>query len=125
MSRTITNINTIEVTFTLGDGVLCNAAGGETTTVLSEESYPAFIALFCKILVAPFIITAADADTFCLVVIAGALCPAGLACGKLTMHISAYRHRHGFSVMLLTMQPTERIPAASTSSALLTIQRAG
>lgn len=41
---TITNINTIEVTFTLGDGVLCNAAGGETTTVLSEESYPAFIA---------------------------------------------------------------------------------
>lgn len=40
----ITNINTIEVTFTLGDGVLCNTAGGEVTTVLSEESYPAFIA---------------------------------------------------------------------------------
>ena len=41
---TITNINTIEVTFTLGEGVLCNAAGGEVATVLSEESYPAFIA---------------------------------------------------------------------------------
>lgn len=40
----ITNINTIEVTFTLGEGVLCNAAGGEVVTTLSEESYPAFIA---------------------------------------------------------------------------------
>lgn len=40
----ITGINTIEVTFTLGDGVLCNAAGGEVTTTLSEESYFAFIA---------------------------------------------------------------------------------
>lgn len=39
-----TGINTVEVTFTLGDGVLCNAAGGAEAT-LSEESYPAFIAI--------------------------------------------------------------------------------
>ena len=38
-----TGINTVEVTFTLGDGVLCNA-GGAVEEVLSEESYPAFIA---------------------------------------------------------------------------------
>lgn len=42
-----TAIQTIEVTFTLGAGVLCNAAaddGAAGEAVLSEESYPAFIA---------------------------------------------------------------------------------
>lgn len=39
-----TGINTVEVTFTLGDGVLCNAGGAAGEEVLSEESYPAFIA---------------------------------------------------------------------------------
>ncbi|MBQ9134850.1 MAG: hypothetical protein IJX66_02005 [Lachnospiraceae bacterium] len=40
-----TGINTVEVTFTLGDGVLCNASAGAGEAVLSEESYPAFIAI--------------------------------------------------------------------------------
>lgn len=39
-----TGITSVEVTFTLGDGVLCNA-GGAAEAVLSEESYPAFIAI--------------------------------------------------------------------------------
>lgn len=39
-----TGINTVEVTFTLGDGVLCNASAAAGEAVLSEEAYPAFIA---------------------------------------------------------------------------------
>lgn len=43
VAKTIGAFTTIEVTFTLGDGQLCNGSGAEA--VLSEESYPAFIAL--------------------------------------------------------------------------------
>ena len=35
---TITNINTIEVTFTLGEGVLCNAAGGEVALFSARKA---------------------------------------------------------------------------------------
>lgn len=39
-----TGINTVEVTFTLGAGVLCNASEAAGEAVLSDASYPAFIA---------------------------------------------------------------------------------
>ncbi|MGN0166202.1 MAG: hypothetical protein ACI39R_08465 [Lachnospiraceae bacterium] len=42
LSATIGTFTSIEVTFTLGEGALCNST---SNAVLSEESYPAFIAL--------------------------------------------------------------------------------
>ncbi|MBQ8281395.1 MAG: hypothetical protein IJZ25_03225 [Lachnospiraceae bacterium] len=43
VDKAIGAFTTIEVTFTLGEGVLCN--GSDVEAVLSEESYPAFIAI--------------------------------------------------------------------------------